>query len=131
MSNPIRVLLVDDDPKVRRGLRMRLRLDAGITVVGESGDGHDGVQQAVKLRPDVVVLDINLPTLDGLAACRQIRAEGPAVVFLSLEDADCVREKCLAAGASAFVSKQDPTPVLLAAIRAAVDFRCDPTLLRA
>jgi len=111
----LRVLVVDDDSNVRRGLRMRLRL-SGIEVVGEAADGAAAVTQALALRPDVVLLDLNLPGIDGATACRIIRARGPAVVMLSLEDHEGARERCLAAGAAEFVSKQDSMPVLLAAL---------------
>lgn len=126
MLEPIRILIVDDDPNVRRGLRMRLRLDPAIVIVGEAGDGEAAVRQAAALQPDVVLLDLNLPILGGLTACRLIRAALVPVVVLSLEDDELMREHCLDAGAAAFVSKQDPTSVLLAAIRSAVDPLSEP-----
>jgi DNA-binding NarL/FixJ family response regulator len=115
VQTKLRVLVVDDDPNVRRGLRMRLGL-SGIEIVGEAADGTAAVRQALALCPDVVLLDLNLPGIDGLTACRTIRAHGPAVVMLSLEDHEGSRERCRAAGAAEFVSKQDPVPVLVAAL---------------
>lgn len=129
MTPSIRVLIVDDDPNVRRGLRMRLRLDSSIHVVGEAGDGEAGVRRAATLNPDVVVLDLSLPLMDGLSACRLIRASGIQVVVLSLEDDETARASSLAAGAAAFVSKQDATAALLAAIRSAAGESLTPPVV--
>lgn len=123
MLNPIRILIVEDDPKVRSALRMRLRLEAGIAIVGEAGDGPTAIELSVSLKPDVVVLDLHLPGLDGLSVCRLLETQGSTVVVLSMDDADTVRERCLAAGAAAFVSKQDSMHILLSAIRSALSLR--------
>src|SRR5512143_983620 len=85
---PIKVLLVDDQPAVRRGLRMRLSLEPDIVVIGEASDGEEGVALARTLNPDVVVMDALMPQMDGISATTAIRQEGLgcAVVVLSLYD---------------------------------------------
>jgi DNA-binding NarL/FixJ family response regulator len=118
---PIRVLLVDDEPKVLRGLRMRLGLEADIRVVGEAADGATAIDLAGRLSPDVVLMDVNLPVLDGITATQQLAARVPqaAVVMLSLHDDRATIGRALAAGAVAFVGKQQMDGDLLAAIRMA------------
>ena len=119
MAKPVRILIVDDDRNVRGALAMRLRLETGITLVGEAGDGLTGVELALTLRPDVVLMDLNMPGMGGLAACRGIRAAGIQVVVFSLEETPLTRQLCREAGAAAFVSKQGAIAVLLSALRAA------------
>lgn len=119
MAKPVRILIVDDDRNVRGALAMRLRLETGITLVGEAGDGLTGVELALTLRPDVVLMDLNMPGMGGLAACRRIRAAGIQVVVFSLEETPLTRQLCREAGAAAFVSKQGAIAVLLSALRAA------------
>ena len=119
MAKPVRILIVDDDRNVRGALAMRLRLETGMALVGEAGDGLTGVELALTLRPDVVLMDLNMPGMDGLAACRRIRAAGIQVVVFSLEETPLTRQLCREAGAAAFVSKQGAIAVLLAALRAA------------
>jgi DNA-binding NarL/FixJ family response regulator len=97
---------------------MRLRLEPGIAIVGEAADGPAALELSAIGAPDVVLLDFNLPGRDGLSVCRSLRSRGRAVVVLTIEDGEAVRERCLAAGAAAFVSKQEPMHVLLTAIRA-------------
>jgi DNA-binding NarL/FixJ family response regulator len=117
----IRVLLVDDQPSIRQGLRMRLALEPDIDVVGEAGDGHAAVALARSLDPDVVLMDVQMPGGDGVAATRQIAADAPgcAVVILSLYDDDATRARCQQAGAREFVSKCRMDQDLLGAIRGA------------
>ena len=119
MAKPVRILIVDDDRNVRGALAMRLRLETGITLVGEAGDGLTGVELALTLRPDVVLMDLNMPGMGGLAACRGIRAAGIQVVVFSLEETPLTRQLCREAGAAAFGSKQGAIAVLLSALRAA------------
>jgi DNA-binding NarL/FixJ family response regulator len=119
----IRVLLVDDEPKVLRGLRMRLGLEPDIRVVGEAADGATAVDLAGLLSPDVVLMDVNLPVVDGITATRELSASVPqsAVVMLSLHDDQGTVDRALAAGAVAFVGKQQMDGDLLGAIRMAAE----------
>jgi len=120
---PIQVLLVDDEPQVLRGLRMRLGLEADISVVGEAADGATAVDLAILLSPDVVLMDINLPVVDGITATRELAARVPqaAVVILSLHDDQGTIDRALAAGAAAFVAKHQRDGDLLGAIRMAAE----------
>ena len=115
-----RVLLVDDSSAMRRVLRGLLE-DAGIPVVGEAVDGAHGVEQAVTLRPDVVLMDWRMPHLDGLAATARIRQQLPEVQVVMFSSAEGVGGGILArqAGASAFVAKGSPPEQLCAAVLAA------------
>jgi DNA-binding NarL/FixJ family response regulator len=118
MTHPIRVLLVDDQPTVRQGLRLHLSCEADIAVTGEAGDGEQAVELAATLAPDVVVLDISMPGMDGFEAARHLRsADGPAIVMLSLRDDVASRTKAIEVGASAFVSKNDAMDQLVETIR--------------
>jgi DNA-binding NarL/FixJ family response regulator len=114
----IRVLLVDDDPLVRSGLRMMLAGAAQVDVVGEADDGR-GVLAAVDLhRPDVVLMDIRMPQLDGIAATRLLRGQPdpPAVVVLTTFDADEHVLRALRAGAAGFLLKDTPPADIVRAI---------------
>lgn len=123
----IQVLLVDDEPQVLRGLRMRLGLEADIAVVGQATDGAMAVEMTKQLAPDVVVMDVNLPFVDGIDATRQLlaRSRRPAVVILSLHDDQPTIHRALAAGASAFVAKHQVDSDLLGAIRQAAGRKGD------
>lgn len=118
---PIRVLLVDDQSNVRRGLTMRLSLEPDIEVVGEAADGRAAVDAARRLRPSVVLMDVEMPELDGIAATRAIRSAlpGTEVVILTLHDDADTRSRAEAAGAASFVAKHRMDGVLLQAIRRA------------
>ncbi len=115
----INVLIVDDQPQVRRGLRMRLALESDLRVIGEAGDGQTAVCKALELHPCVVVMDVVMPILDGIAATRMLheKAPGIAVVVLSLHDDAQTRARSLAAGAAAFVEKRSGVGALIEAIR--------------
>jgi DNA-binding NarL/FixJ family response regulator len=117
----ITLLLVDDEPLVRQGLRMLLGREAHITVVGEASDGAQAITLAQALQPDVVLMDLSMPTMDGIAATAALRAAVPdtAVVLLSLYDEEIMRARAYAAGAVAFLGKQEGVRALLAAIRQA------------
>lgn len=120
MSEPIRVLLVDDHPVVRQGLRTFLDLQDDITVVGEAADGAGCVAAARQLSPDVVLLDLRMPGSDGVAALRGLRADGnPArvLVITSFPEPAAVLP-AVRAGASGYVYKDVDPPALAAAIRA-------------
>src|SRR6187549_3810792 len=117
----ITLLLVDDRPAIRQGLRMRLALEDDIQIVGEAGCGAEAIRQAAQLRPDVVLLDSEMPEMDGLTCAERLRAagSGSAVVMLTLRGDAPARARAAAAGVAAFVEKCDPDAVLLAAIRQA------------
>ena len=117
----IRVLLADDEELVRTGLRMILDAEPDITVVGDAVDGADAVARAEELAPDVVLMDIRMPRLDGLEATRRIGAmkAGPKVVILTTFDLDEHVYAALAAGASGFLLKDAPASQLVHAIKVA------------
>jgi DNA-binding NarL/FixJ family response regulator len=113
----LKVLVVDDDPVIRRGLTLILRSEPDVTVVGEAGDGLDALLHAERLSPDVVLMDLRMPKLDGLNATRRLKTERPdtRVILLSVY-ADRV-EAALAAGAEHFLLKDCTVDQLLDAIR--------------
>ena len=114
----IRVLLADDQRLVRSGFRMILGADADLEVVGEAGDGVEAVAAARELQPDVVLMDVRMPRVDGIEATRQIgvMAEPPRVLVLTTFDLDEYVFAALRAGASGFLLKDAPEAQLLAAI---------------
>ncbi len=118
----IRVLLVDDQPAVRQGLRIRLVLEPDVEVVGEAGDGAEAISLAQSLRPDVILMDVRMPGMDGISTARTLRAVAPesAVVILSFYDDARTRARAEEAGVTAFVAKHKVEETLLAAIRRAV-----------
>ena len=120
-DNMIRVLLVDDQPVVRRGLRVRFQLEPDMQVIGEASTGSDALTLAQILTPDVVLMDIEMPDMDGIEATVALRTVVPqsAVVILSIHTDRQTRMKAQAAGAVAFVEKRGTTDILLAAIRQA------------
>ncbi len=117
----IRVLLVDDQSVVRRGLRIRFHLEPDLEVVGEASTGSEALTLALTLSPDVVLMDIEMPEMDGIQATAALRRVVPqsVVVILSIHDDAQARERAQAAGAVAFVEKRGTTDALLAAIRQA------------
>lgn len=117
----IRVLIVDDEATVLRGLRMRLALEPDIDVVGEAGDGSTAIAMATRLHPDVVLMDIRMPVMDGIAATRSLASLVPeaAVVVLSMQDDRVSEDSALVAGAAGFVAKHRMDDGLLTAIRSA------------
>jgi DNA-binding NarL/FixJ family response regulator len=121
MTDKITLLLVDDEPSVRRGLRMRLELEPDVEVVGEAGDGANAVRLAESLAPAVVVMDVEMPAKNGIEATSEIvsRVPGVAVVVLSMHDDAATLRKAHEAGASAFVSKHRMDDGLIEAIRGA------------
>jgi DNA-binding NarL/FixJ family response regulator len=115
----IRVLLVDDQSLLRMGFRLILEAESDIEVVGEAGDGATGVSMAAALRPDVVLMDVRMPGMDGIAATASITTADPAprVLILTTFDLDEYVFAGLKAGASGFLLKDAPPADLLTAIR--------------
>jgi DNA-binding NarL/FixJ family response regulator len=113
------VLIVDDDPLVRSGLTMMLGGAAGIRVVAEAGDGTQVIPLVDRHAPDVVLMDIRMPAMDGLAATEALRARrhAPEVIILTTFDADEHVLRALRAGAAGFVLKDTPPDEIVAAIR--------------
>ena len=117
---PIRALLVDDAAQVRQDLRQLLELSGLVHVTGEAGDGLEAVRLAAELAPDVIVMDLEMPGLDGFEATRRIKAHRPAprVVILSVHAGAAEQENAQAAGADSFVVKGAPYDCLMKAILA-------------
>jgi DNA-binding NarL/FixJ family response regulator len=118
----IRVLIADDQALMRGGLRMILDAQPDLEVVGEAVDGHDALAQTREQRPDVVLMDIRMPKLDGLEATRRLRQAGappPCVVILTTFDLDDYVYDALRAGATGFLLKSAPPQQLAEGIRAA------------
>jgi len=124
----IRVLICDDQSLVRAGFRLVLENHEDIEVVGEASNGHEAIHSAGRLEPDVVLMDIRMPELDGIAATRRITAEHPArVLVLTTYDLDEYVYDALQAGASGFLLKDTPPEQLADGIRAvAAARRCSP-----
>ena len=130
----IRVLLVDDEAMVRAGLRLVLEVEPDVEVVGEASDGAEAVAAAGRLRPDVVLIDVRMPRMDGLAASRDILAADPdvKVVVLTTFNDDGYVHQALRLGASGFLLKVAPPERLAEAVRvaAAGDALLDPLVTR-
>lgn len=118
--NRVRVLIVDDHAVVRAGLRMLLSADADMEIVGEAGDGADALRQARDLAPDVVLMDISMPDMNGIEATRRIKTLCPqlAVLALTMHEDDQYFFEMLAAGASGYVPKRAAPNDLISAIHA-------------
>lgn len=116
---PIRALLVDDHPILRQGMRQLLEMHGGIQVCGESGDGEDAVVQALAHKPDVVLMDINLPKVSGYESSRAIMTAWPEakIIILSNQDDPHVMKKCLDLPVKGFLLKDIQIEALVDAIR--------------
>jgi DNA-binding NarL/FixJ family response regulator len=136
VNGPIRVLVVDDDPLVRAGLALMLGGRDDLTVVGEAGDGAEAIAQHDRLRPDVVLMDIRMPGMDGLAATEALRAPGrndaAEVIVLTTFDADEHVLRALRAGAAGFLLKDTAPAEIVTAIQrvAAGDAQLSPSVVR-
>jgi DNA-binding NarL/FixJ family response regulator len=130
----IRVLIADDQALMRGGFRMILDAEDDIEVVGEAIDGEDAIRQHTKMRPDVVVMDVRMPTMDGIEAARRLTAGDPParVLILTTFDLDEYVYQALRAGASGFLLKDRPPEELVAAVRvvAAGDALLAPSVTR-
>ena len=116
----IRVLIVDDQSLVRAGFRMILEAEEDVEVVGEAADGAEAVKAAEELRPDVILMDVRMPNVDGLEATRRLldgKEEGPRVLILTTFDLDEYVYEALRVGASGFLLKDTPPEQLVDAIR--------------
>jgi two-component system, NarL family, response regulator NreC len=120
---PIRILLADDHTIIRSGLRLLLDQQADFKVVAEASDGREAVEQASKLHPEVAVLDIGMPQLNGIEATRQIAAQEPdtKVVILSMHQDEGYVLKALKAGARAYILKNSAEADLIRAVRTVAD----------
>jgi len=116
----VRILLVDDHPIVRQGLRTLLEGRAGWEVVGEASDGIEALDKVSSLQPDIVVLDVTMPKMNGLETCRLIRqkASGIDVLFVTQHDSPHMMREALEAGATGYVVKSNAARDLLAAVEA-------------
>ena len=117
---PVRILIADDHDVVRRGVRAVLEAEAGWTVCGEASTGREAVARALELRPDVIVMDVGMPELNGLEATAQIRAAVPAakILVLTVHESEQVVTEVLAAGADGYLLKTDAGRKLVEAIHA-------------
>jgi DNA-binding NarL/FixJ family response regulator len=119
-SEPVRILVVDDHPVVRHGLKTLLGAHPGWEIIDEAGDGVEAVDKANLLRPDVVVLDITMPKMNGLEACRLIRQSVPTseILIVTQHDSPQMMREALGAGARGYVVKSNAARDLLAAVEA-------------
>ncbi len=116
---PFRIIIVDDSPSVRESLGWLLQAEPELTVAGEASNGSDAIHQAIKLAPDVVILDIELPDMDGFTVTRRLKAlqHPPLVVILSIHTDALSRERGREAGCDAFVEKGLGWPNLLTVLK--------------
>jgi DNA-binding NarL/FixJ family response regulator len=121
MTPQLRVLLVDDQALIRGGLRLILEAQPDLQVVGEAADGESAVHMALRLRPDIILMDVRMPSMDGLEATKRILGEGgagaPRILILTTFDLDEYVYVALQAGASGFLLKDAAPDQLVAAVR--------------
>ncbi len=115
----IRVLLADDHRIIRASLAGLLRNQPGIEVAGQAGDGQEVIEKAISLRPDVVVMDVTMPVVDGVEATRRLMQEIPdlCVIALSMHEKEDMQQAMREAGAIRYLTKDGPPDMLIAAIR--------------
>jgi DNA-binding NarL/FixJ family response regulator len=122
-STPYRILIVDDAPTVREGLRWLLENEPNLQVVGEAANGLEALRSAAALMPDLLILDIEMPYLDGLEVAQAIKAalEPPKILFVSINGDVLMREQARIAGGDGFVEKGEGWPALIAQLRAILE----------
>ena len=121
MTNTIRILIADDHLIVRQGLRLILETESGFELIGEAADGAEAVQLSAKLQPDVILMDLRMPRVDGISAIKQLHLEQPhiAIVILTTFNEDDLMRKGLRAGARGYLLKDTDRVTLFSTIRAA------------
>jgi DNA-binding NarL/FixJ family response regulator len=121
----IRILVVDDHPIVRQGLKTLLEGHSGWQVIGEASDGAEALEKARELNPDVMVLDVTMPRMNGLEACRLLRRQYPdlEILFVTQHDSPQMMREALEAGARGYVVKSNAARDLLAAVEAVSQHR--------
>jgi DNA-binding NarL/FixJ family response regulator len=120
MQNPLRILVADDHAIVRQGLKLLIDSQQDMQVVAEAADGHAALEQAEALKPDIVVMDISMPGMNGLTATRTLKQRQPTITIVALtrHEDETYLEELLRAGASAYILKQGAPADFLQAIRA-------------
>jgi DNA-binding NarL/FixJ family response regulator len=118
-TSPRRVLIVDDVAEVREALRWLIEDEGDFVVVGEAGDGIEALHFARLRSPEIVILDIELPELDGYHVARSLKAMPipPTIIFLSIHDSEHVRQSAARAGGDCFVQKNEGWPILIGQMR--------------
>jgi DNA-binding NarL/FixJ family response regulator len=133
-QTPLRLLIVDDQPLIRRGLAMMLEAEEGITIVGQAADGIEAIEMALATSPDVVVMDLQMPRASGVVATREITAKRPAtrVVVLTTYDHDDLVFEAIRAGAQAYLLKDASEAEVLDTVRAVHrgESRLSPSIAR-
>src|SRR5215472_1663540 len=116
---PLRVLVVDDNQSIRRAMRQLLQTQVDIEVIGEAADGIDAIRKTQTYRPDVILMDVAMPTMNGFEAVRQIKKESPTtqVLFVSQFDSDAFTREALAVGASGYILKSNASKQLIPAVK--------------
>jgi DNA-binding NarL/FixJ family response regulator len=116
----MRILVVDDHEVVRKGVRSVLGTRKDIEVCGEAANGQEAIETALQLRPDLIILDVTMPTMDGLTAAREIKKVLPKIpiIILSMHDRPAIARAAQKAGAQGFVTKGSVSPTLLNAVDA-------------
>ena len=122
VSGRCRILLVDDADAVRESLRYLLEHEPDLSVVGEARDGSEAITQAAALMPDLVILDIRLPNLDGYVTARALKllAHPPIIIFLTAHGSPAIQQQALASGGDGYVEKSQGWGALLAEVRRAI-----------
>jgi DNA-binding NarL/FixJ family response regulator len=124
-ENKIKLLIVDDQESVLKGLKMRLALEEDMQIVGEAKDGYGALRIASELQPDIIIMDVDMPKMDGITATKALHKSDPTimVIMLSIHDDAGLRAQAHAAGAYTYVEKRDGAIILIDEIRNAFESR--------